>query len=72
MERGFLSSGGRGVKQKKAEITVNTTVNNNGVSSMSESDGTLNDDTPRVDVAEEVVSPSVVDDTVEKEKLSSV
>ncbi|GJR25750.1 hypothetical protein Tco_1101982, partial [Tanacetum coccineum] len=39
---------------------------------MSESDGTLNDDTPRVDVAEEVVSPSVVDDTVEKEKLSSV
>ncbi|GJX04268.1 hypothetical protein Tco_0190184, partial [Tanacetum coccineum] len=39
---------------------------------MSESDGTLNDDTPCVDVVEEVVSPSVVDDTVEKEKLSPV
>ncbi|GKB69288.1 beta-caryophyllene synthase [Tanacetum coccineum] len=39
---------------------------------MSESHGTLNDDTPRIDVAEEVVSPSVVDDTVEKEKLNPV
>ncbi|GJZ13400.1 EF-hand domain pair containing protein [Tanacetum coccineum] len=62
---------GRGVKQKKAQITVNTTVNTNGVSSMLESNGTLNDATPRVDVAK-VVSPSVVDDTVEKEKLIPV
>ncbi|GKB12773.1 hypothetical protein Tco_0846696 [Tanacetum coccineum] len=38
-------------------------------SSMSESDGTLNDATPRL---KEVVSPSVVDDTMEKEKLSPV
>ncbi|GJV90719.1 hypothetical protein Tco_1538532 [Tanacetum coccineum] len=36
------------------------------------SDGTLNDATPRVDVAKEVVSPSMIDDTVEKEKLSFV
>ncbi|GKD67219.1 putative reverse transcriptase domain-containing protein [Tanacetum coccineum] len=36
---------------------------------MSESDGTLNDATPR---SKEVVSPSVVDDTVEKETLSLV
>nr|GEU65985.1 zinc knuckle CX2CX4HX4C [Tanacetum cinerariifolium]GEX00721.1 zinc knuckle CX2CX4HX4C [Tanacetum cinerariifolium] len=41
-----------------------------GTSLISESDGTLNDATPRVDVAKEVVSPSVIDDTIEKEKLS--
>ncbi|GJT66987.1 hypothetical protein Tco_1018467 [Tanacetum coccineum] len=35
---------------------------------MLKSDGTLNDATPRVDVAKEVVSSSVVDDSVEKEK----
>ncbi|GKE37211.1 zinc knuckle CX2CX4HX4C containing protein [Tanacetum coccineum] len=39
---------------------------------MSKSDGNLNDATSRVDVVEEVVSLSVVDDTVEKEKLSPV
>ncbi|GJU14457.1 hypothetical protein Tco_1142423 [Tanacetum coccineum] len=39
---------------------------------MSESDGTLKDATPRVDVAKEVVSLSVVEDTVEKEKLSPI
>ncbi|GKC06006.1 hypothetical protein Tco_0997616 [Tanacetum coccineum] len=47
-------------------------MNDNDVSSMSESDGTLNDATPGVDVVEEMVSPSEVDDTVEKEKLSHV
>ncbi|GJS63877.1 nucleotide-diphospho-sugar transferase [Tanacetum coccineum] len=40
-----------------------------GTSSMLESDGTLNDATPRSKV---VVSPYVVDDTMEKEKLSHV
>ncbi|GJR58882.1 FAR1 DNA binding domain, zinc finger, SWIM-type, MULE transposase domain containing protein [Tanacetum coccineum] len=43
-----------------------------GTSSISKLDGTLNDATPRVDVAKEVVSPFMVDDTVEKEKLSLV
>ncbi|GKA83880.1 hypothetical protein Tco_0805475 [Tanacetum coccineum] len=40
-----------------------------GTSLMSESDGTLNDATPRSKV---VISPFVVDDTVEKEKLIPV
>ncbi|GKD78219.1 hypothetical protein Tco_1340840 [Tanacetum coccineum] len=43
-----------------------------GTSLISKSYGTLNDATPRVDVAKEVVSPSMIDDTVEKEKLSPV
>ncbi|GKC07942.1 hypothetical protein Tco_0999552, partial [Tanacetum coccineum] len=48
------------------------TIIDTGTSSISKSDGTLNDATPRVDVVKEVVSPFVVDDTVEKEKLSLV
>ncbi|GKC97447.1 putative reverse transcriptase domain-containing protein [Tanacetum coccineum] len=43
-----------------------------GTSLISKSYGTLNDATPRVDVAKEVVSPSMIDDTVKKEKLSPV
>ncbi|GKE82981.1 beta-caryophyllene synthase, partial [Tanacetum coccineum] len=70
MERGFLSQKGgergRGVKEKqqRSDTCIDT-----GTSSMSESDGTL-DATPRA--AMEAVSPTVVDDTVEKEKLSPV
>ncbi|GKA14948.1 retrovirus-related pol polyprotein from transposon TNT 1-94 [Tanacetum coccineum] len=54
---------GKNNHRKKKSINTST-------SSMSESYGTLNDDTSHVDVAKEVVSPSVVDDTMEKEKLS--
>ncbi|GJS63874.1 hypothetical protein Tco_0678438 [Tanacetum coccineum] len=63
MNRGFLDSKGRkNNHKKKTNIDI-------GTSSMLESDGTLNDATPRSKV---VVSPYVVDDTVEKEKLSHV
>nr|GEZ24702.1 ribonuclease H-like domain-containing protein [Tanacetum cinerariifolium] len=37
-----------------------------------DSNGNLNDVTPRVDIAKKVVSPSVVEETLEKEKLSHV
>ncbi|GJS86478.1 hypothetical protein Tco_0769114, partial [Tanacetum coccineum] len=57
MNRGFLDSGGRkNNHRKKASIDT-------GTSLMSELEGTLNDATPRVDV---------VNETVEKEKLSHV
>ncbi|GJY03577.1 hypothetical protein Tco_0369517 [Tanacetum coccineum] len=41
-------------------------------STVSNSDGILNDATPRVDVAKKIVSPSMVEETVAKEKLSPV
>ncbi|GJS29886.1 putative reverse transcriptase domain-containing protein [Tanacetum coccineum] len=63
MNRGFLDSEGRKNNHRKRS-SIDT-----GTSSMSESDGTLNDATPRSKV---VVSPYVVDDTIEKDKLSHV
>ncbi|GKE64015.1 hypothetical protein Tco_1518176, partial [Tanacetum coccineum] len=51
--------------RKKTSIDI-------GTSLISKLYGTLNDVTPRVDVAKEVVSPFVVDGTMEKEKLSLV
>ncbi|GKD15522.1 hypothetical protein Tco_1199929 [Tanacetum coccineum] len=59
------SEGGKNNHRKKRSIVT-------GTSLMSESDGTFNDATPRVDVAKEVVSSSMVDDSVEMEKLSPV
>ncbi|GJY04408.1 hypothetical protein Tco_0370348 [Tanacetum coccineum] len=57
--------GGRIIIGKKTNIDIST-------GSVTESDGILNDATPFVDasVAKEVVSPSVVDETVVKEKQS--
>ncbi|GJX41242.1 glucomannan 4-beta-mannosyltransferase 9-like protein [Tanacetum coccineum] len=57
------------VKEKQCCL-ADTSIPPTGTSSMSKSDGTLNDAIPRV--SKEVVSPSVVKDTVEKEKLSPV
>ncbi|GJU51368.1 copia protein, partial [Tanacetum coccineum] len=57
------------VKEKQSSL-VDTSIPPIVTSSMSESDGTLNDATPHV--ANEVVSPSVVEDTIDKEKLSHV
>ncbi|GJY72848.1 retrotransposon protein, putative, unclassified [Tanacetum coccineum] len=65
MERGLLSSGGRKNNHRKNTDTITCT----GL--VMESDGTPNDATPLVDsVQKEVVSPSVVDETVAKEKQS--
>ncbi|GJT26210.1 ribonuclease H-like domain-containing protein [Tanacetum coccineum] len=53
------SGGGRGVKEKnQGDATLKEMSIDTGTSSMSESDGTLNDVTPRA--AKEVVSPSMV------------
>ncbi|GKA23640.1 retrotransposon protein, putative, ty1-copia subclass [Tanacetum coccineum] len=76
MERGFLSQkrseGGRGVKEKSLNRnSMNTSL---GIGVSTESDDTMNEDTP-VGVASAVkegVTPSVVDMTVEMEKLSSL
>ncbi|GKB38231.1 hypothetical protein Tco_0883173 [Tanacetum coccineum] len=62
LEQDFILGGMKNNHRKKTSIDI-------GTISMSESDGTLNDATPR---SKEVVSPSVVDDTMEKEKLSHV
>ncbi|GJR86707.1 putative reverse transcriptase domain-containing protein [Tanacetum coccineum] len=61
MNRGFLDSGGRKNNHRKKTSTDTST------GSVMKSDGTLNDDTP---VEKEVVSPSVVDEIVAKEKQS--
>nr|GEV05083.1 hypothetical protein [Tanacetum cinerariifolium] len=66
MNRGFLDSGGRKNNHRKKTNT------DTGTSLVSESNGILSDATPRVDVAEKVVSPSVVNETVATEKLSPV
>ncbi|GJS79846.1 hypothetical protein Tco_0729727 [Tanacetum coccineum] len=65
---GFLDSGGR--KNNHRKKTDNVT----GTGSVTESDGILNVATPLVDAvaAKEVVSPSMVDETVVKEKPSSL
>ncbi|GJT69082.1 zinc finger, CCHC-type containing protein [Tanacetum coccineum] len=76
MKRGFLSQkgsgGGRGVKEKNLNRNMMNTTTGIGLST--ESDGTMNDDTPVVvaSAVKEVVTPSVVDMTVEKEKRSSL
>ncbi|GJZ66303.1 putative reverse transcriptase domain-containing protein [Tanacetum coccineum] len=64
MNHGFLDSGGRkNNHRKKSDKT--------GTGSVTESNETLNDATPSVDTVEkEVVSPSVVDEIVAKEKKS--
>ncbi|GJW58139.1 hypothetical protein Tco_0104870 [Tanacetum coccineum] len=63
MNRGFLDSRGR--KNNCRKKTDTTT----GTGSVTKSDGTLNNATPLVDCVEkEVVSPSVVDKTVAKDK----
>ncbi|GKC03657.1 kinase-like domain, phloem protein 2-like protein [Tanacetum coccineum] len=76
MERGFLSQkrsgGGRGVKEKS--LNSNLMNNSSGICVSTESDDTMNEDTP-VGVASAVnegVTPSVVDMTVEMEKISSL
>ncbi|GJU18752.1 hypothetical protein Tco_1146718 [Tanacetum coccineum] len=76
MEHGFLSQkksgGGRGVKEKSLNRNLMNTSSGIGVST--ESIDTMNEDTP-VDVASAVkegVTPSVVDMTVEMEKISSL
>ncbi|GKB79291.1 retrotransposon protein, putative, ty1-copia subclass [Tanacetum coccineum] len=76
MERGFLSQkgsgGGRGVKEKS--LNRNSMNTSSGIGVSTESDDTMNEDTP-VSVASAVkegVTPSVVDMTVEMEKISSL
>ncbi|GJT07122.1 hypothetical protein Tco_0841584 [Tanacetum coccineum] len=76
MERGFLSQkgsgGGRGVKEKN--LNRNKTNTTSGIGLCTESDGTMNEDTSVVVAfaVKEVVTPSMVDMTVEKEKQSSL
>ncbi|GJZ45055.1 beta-caryophyllene synthase [Tanacetum coccineum] len=60
-----IDIGGKNNHRKKRSIVT-------GTSLMSKSDRTLNDATPRINVAKEVVSPDVVDDSMEMEKLSPV
>ncbi|GJT57853.1 cytokinin dehydrogenase 3-like protein [Tanacetum coccineum] len=74
MERGFLSQkgseGGRGVKEKDLHMNKNNTPSGIGVTT--ESDDTMNDDTP-IGVAsaiQEGVTPSVVDMTVPESFLT--
>ncbi|GKD05540.1 retrotransposon protein, putative, ty1-copia subclass [Tanacetum coccineum] len=79
MERVFLShkrsgggGGGRGVKEKN--LNRNKTNTSSSISVSTESDGTMNKDSP-VGVTSSVhdcVTPSVVDMTVEMEKISSL
>nr|GEW15459.1 hypothetical protein [Tanacetum cinerariifolium] len=61
---------GRGVKEK--EINRNMMYTTSGIGLSTESDDTMNEDTPVVFVSavKEVVTPSVVDMTLEKEKRS--
>nr|GEZ56617.1 hypothetical protein [Tanacetum cinerariifolium] len=66
MNHGVLDLGGRNNNHRK-KINTDTCTN-----SVSYSDRILNDGTPRVDIAKKVVSPSVVEETVVKEKLSHV
>ncbi|GKE88151.1 hypothetical protein Tco_1565626, partial [Tanacetum coccineum] len=76
MKRGFLSQkgsrGGRGVKEKN--LNRNTMNIATGIGLCTESDGTMNEDTLVVvtSAVKEVVTPSVVDMTMEKEKRSSL
>ncbi|GJW82854.1 hypothetical protein Tco_0155999 [Tanacetum coccineum] len=65
MNRGFLDSGGRKNNHRKKENTVTGTV------SVMKLDGIMNDVTPLV-AAKEVVSLSIVDETVAKENPSSL
>ncbi|GJU21401.1 zinc finger, CCHC-type containing protein [Tanacetum coccineum] len=75
MEHGFLSqkgSGGRrGVKEKS--LNRNSINTSSGISVSTESDDTMNEDTPCgvASTVKEGVTPSVVDMMVEKEKISS-
>ncbi|GKB48744.1 hypothetical protein Tco_0899497 [Tanacetum coccineum] len=76
MEHGFLcqkgSGGGRGVKEKSLNRnSMNTSL---GIGASIESNDTMNEDTPVgiTTVVKEGVTPSVVDMTVEMEKLSSL
>ncbi|GKA08187.1 cytokinin dehydrogenase 3-like protein [Tanacetum coccineum] len=64
--------GGRGVKEK--DLNRNSMDTTLGIGLSTESDDTMNEDTPIVvaSVVKEVVTPSVVDMTVEKEKLNSL
>ncbi|GJW72176.1 putative reverse transcriptase domain-containing protein [Tanacetum coccineum] len=57
------------VTRNTKDVNVGLTSIDTGTSSMSESNGTLNDATPRT---KEVASPSVVDDIVDKYKISTV
>ncbi|GJW37765.1 retrotransposon protein, putative, ty1-copia subclass [Tanacetum coccineum] len=73
MERGFLSqkgSRGRGVKEKN--LNRNKTNTTSGIGLCTELDSSMNEDTPIVvaSAIKEVVSPSVVYMSVEKEKRS--
>ncbi|GJR13544.1 zinc finger, CCHC-type containing protein [Tanacetum coccineum] len=76
MERGFLSQkgsrGGRGVKKKSLNRNLMNTSSGIGVST--KSDDTMNDDTPVgvASVVKEGVTLSVVDMTVEMEKICSL
>ncbi|GKC04038.1 putative reverse transcriptase domain-containing protein [Tanacetum coccineum] len=65
MNRGFLDLGGKKNNHRKKMDTTT------GTGSVTKSDGTLNNATPLVDsIEKEVVSPSVVDETVAKDKQS--
>nr|GEW96193.1 hypothetical protein [Tanacetum cinerariifolium] len=66
MNHGLLDLGGRNNNHRKR---INTDTCTSLVSYL---DRILNDGTPRVDIAKKVVSPSVVEETVVKEKLSHV
>ncbi|GKA44823.1 hypothetical protein Tco_0737619 [Tanacetum coccineum] len=66
------SGGGRGVKEKS--LNRNSMNTSSGIGTSTESDDTLNDDTP-VGIASTVkegVTPSMVDMMVDKEKISSL
>ncbi|GJV18070.1 reverse transcriptase domain-containing protein [Tanacetum coccineum] len=72
IERGFLSQkgseGGRGVEEKN--LNRNTTNTTTCIGLCTKSDSTMNEDTPVgvASAAKEVVTPSVVNMTMEKEK----
>nr|GEX11147.1 hypothetical protein [Tanacetum cinerariifolium] len=74
MERGFLSQKGIGMGRGVKEKSINMSKTNNGIGLSTTSDGTRNEVGPVGDTSTvmEGVTPSMINMTVEKDKLSSL